>query len=56
MKYNDLKPQLDEKIRKNGSEWDVTTEDGKKVLGTHSSRKDAVKQLQAIEANKANKG
>jgi hypothetical protein len=44
--------ELNEKIRHRGNKWEVTTKDGKKVLGTHSSRKEAVKQLQAIEISK----
>lgn len=52
MKYDDLKPVLNEKIRKKGSQWEVTNEKGTKVLGTHPTKEEAVKQLQAIEANK----
>lgn len=52
MKYADLQQPLMEKIRKNGDKWEVTNEAGTKVLGTHSTREDAVEQLQAIEANK----
>lgn len=33
--------------------FQVLTADGKKVLGTHKSKEDAVKQLQAIEASRA---
>ena len=39
-------------IRKKGSKWVVYSHKGK-VLGTHSSRADAVAQLGAIEASKA---
>ena len=43
---------LNEKIVKRGRKWVVTDKSGKKVLGTHSSREKAVKQLQAIEISK----
>lgn len=39
-------------IVKRGDKFEVTTEDGSKVLGTHDSHKDAAKQLQAIEISK----
>ena len=39
-------------IRKRGSVWVVLDSAGKKVLGKHTTREDAVKQLQAIEASK----
>ena len=39
-------------IKKRGSHYVVTNKAGTKVLGTHSSKKKAVKQLQAIEASK----
>lgn len=42
-------------IRKKGNKYQVLTEDGKRVLGTHPTRAEAVKQLQAIEANKKRK-
>lgn len=45
--------ELNEKISKRGDKFVVTDKSGKKVLGTHSSRKKAVKQLQAIEISKA---
>ena len=41
-----------EHIEKRGNEWVVLNKDRTKVLGTHSSKKDAVDQLQAIEINK----
>jgi len=43
-----------EYITGSGSSWKVHAEDGK-VLGTHSTKADAVKQLQAIEINKHKK-
>ncbi len=42
-------------IKKRGTKYVVTDHTGKKVLGEHSNRQDAVDQLQAIEANKARK-
>ena len=45
--------KLDEMIKKKGSGFVVTDKTGKKVLGKHSSRKKAVKQLQALEISKA---
>lgn len=45
--------ELNEKIVKHGNKWQVKNKKGTKVLGTHSSRKAAVKQLQAIEISKA---
>ena len=47
---------LSEKIMKRGSKFVVTDSSGEKVLGTHSSKNRAVKQLQAIEASKARRG
>lgn len=43
---------LNEKIIKRGDKYVVTNEAGTKVLGTHDSRKKALKQLQAIESSK----
>jgi hypothetical protein len=40
-----------EYITSSGNEWKVHAKNGK-VLGTHSTKTDAVKQLQAIEINK----
>lgn len=39
-------------IKKRGKKFIVTDSTGKKVLGTHPTRKEAVKQLQAIEISK----
>ena len=44
---------LNEKIAKRGNSWVVLNKAGTKVLGTHPSKKKAVKQLQAIEISKA---
>lgn len=46
---------LSEKIMKRGEKFVVTDSAGKKTLGIHDSRKDAIAQLQAIEASKARK-
>jgi len=45
--------EMNEKIVKHGDKWEVKNRKGTKVLGTHTSRKKAVKQLQAIEISKA---
>lgn len=42
-------------IKKRGNKWIVTDKSGKRILGTHTSREAAVKQLRAIEANKHRK-
>ena len=47
---------LDEKIVKKGSKYAVTTKNGDRTLGTHSSKKKAQSQLAAIEINKHKKG
>jgi len=44
--------QVNEHIVKRGNKWAVTNADRTKTLGTHDTRESAVKQLQAIEANK----
>ena len=45
-----------EHVLKRGKKWVVTTGDKSRTLGTHSSKKKAVKQLQAIEASKHRRG
>jgi hypothetical protein len=45
--------EMNERIVKHGDKWEVKNKKGTKVLGTHTSRKKAVKQLQAIEISKA---
>ena len=55
MKFDEIKSSKEpimERIRKSGSEWEVTDEAGKKVLGKHPTREKALAQLRAIEANK----
>lgn len=39
-------------IRKNGNKFEVTNKSGTKILGTHSTKKAAEKQLAAIEISK----
>lgn len=46
MKYIDI---IMEKIKKRGNKWIVTDHTGKKILGTHDTREDALKQLRAVE-------
>ncbi len=40
-------------VRKRGNKFVVTDSSGKKVLGTHTTRAAANRQLRAIEASKA---
>lgn len=40
------------KVVKHGDEYWVTSEDGKKVLGKHKTKEDALKQLDAVEMSK----
>jgi hypothetical protein len=40
-------------IKKSGNKFVVTDSSGEKILGTHESKKQAIRQLQAIEASKA---
>ncbi|EON7637299.1 hypothetical protein FOI42_RS03920 [Escherichia coli] len=49
MRYLDI---ISEKIQKRGNEWVVTDHTGKKVLGRHPTRKEALKQLRAVEFSK----
>lgn len=39
-------------IHKRGSKWIVTTEDGRRIIGTHDTKKEAEDQLAAIEIAK----
>lgn len=45
--------EVNEKIQKRDGKFVVLNKKGNKVLGTHKTRKEAVKQLQAIEISKA---
>jgi len=40
-------------IKKSGDQYVVTDSTGEKILGKHESEKEAIRQLQAIEASKA---
>ena len=42
-------------IRKKGNKYQVLDSEGKKVLGEHLTREDALKQLAAIEISKQKK-
>lgn len=42
-------------IKKRGSKYVVLDSSGKKVLGTHNTRKEALAQLRAVEINKKKK-
>lgn len=46
--------ELDKEIHERDGKWVVTSEGGKKVLGTHSTKEKALAQLRAVEANKRN--
>jgi hypothetical protein len=39
-------------IKQQGEKYIVTDSSGEKILGTHESKKQAIKQLQAIEISK----
>lgn len=43
-------------VHKRGNKWVVTDKSGTKVLGTHSTKAGANRQLRAIEANKHGTG
>ena len=40
-------------IKQRGSKFVVTDSTGRKTLGTHDTRREALQQLRAIEASKA---
>jgi hypothetical protein len=42
-------------IKKKGSQWVVTDSTGKKVLGKHKTKKEAQKQIAAVEISKKKK-
>jgi hypothetical protein len=50
-----LKKCMIERIARQGSKWVVKPESGDRVLGTHSTKKEALKQLAAIEISKHKK-
>jgi hypothetical protein len=39
-------------IKRNGNKWELWSADGKKLLGTHNTRGEALAQERAIQANK----
>lgn len=47
-----LKQLLNEIIKKENNKWVLYSKDGKKVLGKHNTKKDAIKQEIAITLNK----
>jgi len=55
MKYRLLRELILEIIKKSGDEWIVYPKNGGKRLGTHKSKKAALRQLKAIEISKTNK-
>lgn len=42
-------------IKNSGNKWILYTKDGKRKLGTHATREEAVAQERAIMANKGGK-
>lgn len=42
-------------IKKSGKKWILYTKDGKRKLGTHDTREEALAQERAIMANKGGK-
>jgi len=55
-KMSFAKAMISKRIRAKGTKYEVTDNSGKKVLGTHNSRADAIRQLAAIESAKLKKG
>lgn len=51
-----LRNIMNERIVKHGDSYQVKTSTGDRVLGTHSTKKSALKQLAAIEISKHRKG
>lgn len=43
---------IEKKVKKEGNEWVVRAESTNKVLGRHKTKRDAMAQLRAVEANK----
>lgn len=52
LKQNFPMPYINEMIRHEGNNWVVYNKNGTKKLGTHTTKKDALKQLRAIEMHK----
>jgi hypothetical protein len=53
---NHLRSVMDERIEHHGDSWVVKPKTGDHVLGTHPTKKAALKQLAAIEISKHKKG
>ncbi len=47
-----VKEMIKKRIKREGDEYVVTSDDGKKELGRHKSEADAIRQLAAVEASK----
>ncbi len=47
-----VKEMIAKRVKREGDEYVVTSDDGKKELGRHKSRADALRQLAAVEASK----
>ena len=47
-----VKEMIKKRVKREGDEYVVTSDDGKKELGRHKSRADALRQLAAVEASK----
>lgn len=43
-------------IKKSNNRYEVRSKNGKKLLGIHKTRLEALRQMQAIEASKHEKG
>jgi hypothetical protein len=46
---------MEKMVRRRGDKWVVLDSSGKRVLGEHKTRRDALRQLRAIEAHKYGK-
>jgi len=46
---------MEKMVRRRGDKWVVLDSTGKRVLGTHNTKQDALRQLRAIEAHKHGK-
>ncbi len=47
---------MDLMVKPDGSEWIVTDESGRQILGRHKTKKEANAQLAAIEISKKKRG
>lgn len=46
---------VEKKVAKEGNQWVVRSESTNKILGKHKTKREAMTQLRAIEANKHGK-